>query len=108
MSITCPKCQCRIELLTGEPLNLTLTEHRLLAVFRQNPMRFINKAELLEVVWDWPMTTVERATTTTVRVHISRLRRKLADAGYADVIETAKGRGWRLVPNQDSALVEAA
>src|SRR5258708_4531165 len=105
MTIVCPRCQCRIELLTGEPLNLTLTEHRLLQVLRQHPLHYFTRDELLELVWDWPMDTVTRATTTTVRTHITRLRQKLAEAGYPDEIDSQRGRGWRLNPH---AVQEAA
>lgn len=101
MTITCPRCQCVIQLLTGEPLNLTLMEHRLLVAFRERPLQFISREDLLAYVWDWPMTTAGLATTRTVDTHIYRLRHKLADAGYPDLIESIRGRGWRLkVPTE--------
>lgn len=97
MTLVCPRCQCEIQFLTGEPMNLTLTEHRLLVAFREHPHEILSKERLLTSVWGWPVDTVATADTGTIRVHISRLRHKLDEAGYPDVILTVKGRGWRLL-----------
>jgi len=48
---------------------------------------------LLDHVWDENIDPF----TNTVRVTISKLRRKLADAGSPDMIETIVGSGYRLV-----------
>jgi DNA-binding response OmpR family regulator len=69
----------RIDLLTGavsiynRPLRLTSTELKLLALFATNPGRGFTQAELLEAVWN----DTSGLPTNTVRVHISKLRRKL-------------------------------
>jgi DNA-binding response OmpR family regulator len=69
----------RIDLLTGavsiynKPVRLTATELKLLALFATNPGRGFTQAELLEQVWN----DTSGLPTNTVRVHISKLRRKL-------------------------------
>jgi DNA-binding response OmpR family regulator len=69
----------RIDLLTGavsiynKPVRLTATELKLLALFATNPGRGFTQAELLEAVWN----DTSGLPTNTVRVHISKLRRKL-------------------------------
>jgi DNA-binding response OmpR family regulator len=69
----------RIDLLAGQAtidgrqLRLTGTELKLLALFATNPGRGFAQAELLELVWN----DTSGLPTNTVRVHISKLRRKL-------------------------------
>ncbi|MDR1186251.1 MAG: response regulator transcription factor [Bifidobacteriaceae bacterium] len=70
----------RIDLLAGQAsiggrqLRLTGTELKLLALFATNPGRGFTQAELLELVWN----DTSGLPTNTVRVHISKLRRKLS------------------------------
>jgi DNA-binding response OmpR family regulator len=56
------------------------------------PGQVLSQEELLEHVWD------ENADpfTNTVRVTVMTLRRKLADTGASQPIETVVGRGYRL------------
>jgi DNA-binding response OmpR family regulator len=69
----------RLDLLTGKasiynrPLRLTATEMKLMALFATNPGRGFTQAELLEAVWN----DTSGLPTNTVRVHISKLRRKI-------------------------------
>ena len=77
----------------GHAVELTAKEFALLRWFLLHPRRVHSAERLLEHVWD------ENADpfTNTVRVTISNLRRKLADAGDSDQpIETLPGRGYRL------------
>jgi DNA-binding response OmpR family regulator len=76
----------------GTPVELTAKEFALLRWFLLHPGTVHSAEKLLEHVWD------EHADpfTTTVRMTISNLRRKLADAGANDVIETLPSRGYRL------------
>ena len=77
----------------GAPLSLTAKEFALLRWFVLHPDEVHSAERLLEHVWD------EHADpfTNTVRVTISNLRRKLAEAhGGAQPIETLTGRGYRL------------
>jgi len=77
----------------GSPVSLTAKEFALLRWFLLHPDEVHSSERLLEHVWD------EHADpfTNTVRVTISNLRRKLADAsGDGQPIETLAGRGYLL------------
>jgi len=76
----------------GRPLALTPKEFALLRYFMTRAGQVLSQEDLLEHVWD------EHADpfTNTVRVTVMTLRRKLADAGGGQPIETVVGRGYRL------------
>ena len=76
----------------GRPLALTPKEFALLRYFMSRPGQVLSQEDLLEHVWD------ENADpfTNTVRVTVMTLRRKLAEAGDGQPIETVVGRGYRL------------
>jgi DNA-binding response OmpR family regulator len=76
----------------GRPLALTPKEFALLHYFMSRAGQVLSQEDLLEHVWD------ENADpfTNTVRVTVMTLRRKLADAGKGQPIETVVGRGYRL------------
>src|SRR6266508_4236162 len=76
----------------GRPLALTPKEFALLRYFMSRAGQVLSQEDLLEHVWD------ENADpfTNTVRVTVMTLRRKLADAGEGQPIETVVGRGYRL------------
>ncbi|HEV8652684.1 MAG TPA: response regulator transcription factor [Actinomycetes bacterium] len=76
----------------GRALPLTPKEFALLRYFMSRPGQVLSQEDLLEHVWD------EHADpfTNTVRVTVMTLRRKLADAGEDQPIETVVGRGYRL------------
>ncbi len=73
-------------------LDLTPKEFALLRYFMLHPSEVLTPERLLEHVWD------DRADpfTNTVRVTVSNLRRKLAEAGTGQPIETVVGVGYRL------------
>jgi DNA-binding response OmpR family regulator len=73
-------------------LDLTPKEFALLRYLMLHPDEVLTPERLLEHVWD------DRADpfTNTVRVTISNLRRKLAEAGPGQPIETVVGVGYRL------------
>jgi DNA-binding response OmpR family regulator len=79
----------------GSPVDLTSKEFALLRWFLLHPGEVHSAERLLEHVWD------EHADpfTNTVRVTISNLRRKLAEAGGGtdQPIVTLAGRGYQLV-----------
>ena len=89
MSLSAPPAESRRD---GYPLALTPKEFALLRYFMSRPGQVLSQEELLEHVWD------ENADpfTNTVRVTVMTLRRKLADAGDSQPIETVVGRGYRL------------
>jgi DNA-binding response OmpR family regulator len=76
----------------GRPLPLTPKEFSLLRYFMARAGHVLSQEDLLEHVWD------ENADpfTNTVRVTVMTLRRKLAEAGEGQPIETVVGRGYRL------------
>jgi len=76
--------------IAGQPLELTRTEFELLLAFVERRGEVLNRQLLLECVWGYrfdPGTNI-------VDVHVSRLRRKLADAGRAGFIRTVRGVGY--------------
>ncbi len=83
----------RFEAWRGEQaLDLTAKEFALLRYFMTHAGDVLSQEHLLEHVWD------EHADpfTSTVRVTIGTLRRKLADGGADSAIETVVGQGYRL------------
>lgn len=78
--------------LDGEELSLTMREFDLLAYLAARPGRVFSRDQLMEAVWEYPFFT----DTSTVTVHIRRLRAKLDD-DPADprFIETVWGVGYR-------------
>lgn len=74
-------------------LNLTLTEYRLLAHMASAPMRVFARSELVDACLPG-----SEALDRTVDSHMSKLRRKLTDAGAADMLAGVRGVGYRLMP----------
>lgn len=72
-------------------LNLTLTEFRLLAHLMRTPRRVCSRLELLEACLP-EGNTLER----TVDSHVSKLRKKLEEAGVANMPASLRGVGYRL------------
>jgi two-component system response regulator ResD len=78
--------------LDGEELALTLREFDLLAYLAARPGRVFSRDQLMEAVWEYPFFT----DTSTVTVHIRRLRAKLGDdSAEPRFIETVWGVGYR-------------
>jgi ParB/RepB/Spo0J family partition protein len=89
----------------GVPLNLTPLEYRLLAHLVRNAGRVLPHRALLDRVWG----SDYGATTDYLKVFISRLRSKLAGAGYPAAIETVPRLGYRFVrPGAAAASSPAA
>ena len=84
---------CLINPQTGQEIaaNLTTTEFRLLNWMMRYPRKVFSRQELLENCLS-EGETLER----TVDSHISKLRRKLEDAGIRGVLESVRGVGYRL------------
>ena len=77
--------------VNGQPVHLTRNEWRLLEQFARNPGRILSHEELLTQAWGAEFThDVDY-----LRVWLSRLRRKLTDAGAPPgLIRTASGMGY--------------
>jgi two-component system, OmpR family, response regulator ResD len=81
--------------LDGEELSLTQREFDLLAYLAARPGRVFSRDQLMEAVWEYPFFT----DTSTVTVHIRRLRAKLGDdSAEPRFIETVWGVGYRFRP----------
>lgn len=81
--------------LDGEEIMLTMREFDLLAFFAENPGRVFSRDQLMESVWGEPWFD----DTSTVTVHVRRLRAKLDDDPAAPrFIETVWGVGYRFKP----------
>lgn len=73
------------------PLPLTLTEFRLLARLATQPRRCFSRSDLIE-----NCLPESDALDRVIDSHLSKLRRKLQDAGHGQLIETVRSMGYRL------------
>ena len=82
----------RTAVLAGRELDLRPREFDLLAYLAARPGRVFSRDQLMEAVWEYPFFT----DTSTVTVHIRRLRAKLGDdSAEPRFIETVWGVGYR-------------
>jgi len=81
--------------LSGEMVRLTALEYELLSVLAHYAGKPVSKTQLTEHLYDQ---SFDRDSNT-LEVIVSRLRRKLGDG----MIETQRGRGYRLVPAEREA-----
>ena len=81
------------EALVGEEVvRLTRTEFAILKLLMQNPGKALSKSVILERISpDTP-----DCTESSLKIHVSNLRKKLALAGASDAIEAVWGIGFRL------------
>jgi two-component system, OmpR family, response regulator ResD len=78
--------------LDGEEISLTQREFDLLAHLASHPGRVFSRDQLMEALWEYPFFT----DTSTVTVHVRRLRAKLGDdSADPGLIETVWGVGYR-------------
>ena len=78
----------------GREVDLSPTEYRILEYLMYRPRVIVSKQELLEHLYDFTW----RHHSNVIEAHISNLRRKLRLHNQeADVVETSRGRGYRLV-----------
>jgi two-component system, OmpR family, response regulator len=76
---------------SGEPIELTATEYRLLRYLMLNPRRVMTRAQLLDHVWNYDFGGDGRV----LETYISYLRKKL-DAHGPSLIRTVRGVGYAL------------
>jgi two-component system response regulator PhoP len=84
----------------GIAVELSPTEYRILEYLIHRPRVIVSKRELLEHLYDYNWEHHSNV----IEVHVSNLRKKL-DAPFthpAPVIETLRGRGYRLAPDAAS------
>jgi DNA-binding response OmpR family regulator len=76
-------------------LNLTATEWRLLECLMRRPGQVFTRDQILDYAWSYERDVLPSM----VEVYISYLRRKLNAAGRPDPIQTVRGVGYRLDPD---------
>jgi phosphate regulon transcriptional regulator PhoB len=81
-------------LVKGQPVELTATEFKLLALLMDRRGRVQGRDRLLNDVWGYESVIDTR----TVDTHVRRLREKLGDV--AAYIETVRGVGYRISENE--------
>ena len=80
---------CAVE-VAGTPVPLTPTEYEICELLARHPGQVFTRAQIRERVLGWESGADDSA----VSMHVSRARRKLAEAG-ADPIATVWGMGYR-------------
>lgn len=75
----------------GDPVRLTRTEFAILRLLLQNAGQVFSKAAIL----DYISVDTPDCTDSSLKQHISNLRKKLQDIGYGDCIEAVWGIGFR-------------
>ena len=73
-------------------IHLTRTEFAILRLLMDNPDRVITKSSLLDRISD----DTPDCTESSLKMHVSNLRKKLRDAGAGDPIEAVWGIGFKL------------
>jgi DNA-binding response OmpR family regulator len=79
----------------GQEVDLTPIEFRMLSTFAENPGLALSHGQLLEMVWGDRIRERDE-----VKLYVSYLRRKLADAASIDPVETVRGVGYRYRPRR--------
>ena len=76
----------------GQTVHLTRTEYAILKLLMKNPRQVVTKSQLLERIGaDTP-----DCTESSLKTHMSNLRKKLRDAGAGDPIEAVWGIGFKM------------
>ena len=78
----------------NQPLELTPTEWSLLEYLMRHPNQVLSRQKIVDYVWSYE----RNVQLTLVDVYISYLRNKLNQSGMKDPIQTRRGAGYRLVP----------
>ena len=74
----------------GENVILTKNELSILAYLLENRGKVVSRDDLMSFLWDSEMFVDDN----TLTVNITRLRKKLEELGFSDVIETRRGWGY--------------
>lgn len=76
----------------GQPVRLTKTEYAILKLLMQNPSQVITKSVMLDRISEDTPDCVESS----LKVHVSNLRKKLKDVNGKDYIEAVRGIGFKM------------
>ena len=74
----------------GKPIILTKNELSILSYLLENRGKVVSRDDLMSFLWDSEMFVDDN----TLTVNITRLRKKLEELGFSDVIETRRGWGY--------------
>jgi two-component system response regulator PhoP len=94
----------------GVPVDLSPTEYRILEYLVHRPRVIVSKRELLEHLYDYNWEHHSNV----IEAHVSNLRKKLdaalgeQEAEAAPVIETMRGRGYRMASEGSAATIAAS
>lgn len=78
--------------VAGREARLTRTEFAILKLLLEHPRQVVTRSQLLEDLSRDTPDCVESS----LKVHVSNLRRKLREAGAGDMIEAVWGIGFKL------------
>jgi len=78
--------------VAGRPVPLTAKEFGFLELLMRQPGRVFSREQITRSLWDGEFDGYSNV----VDVHVKNVRRKLAEAGAHDSIETLRGTGYRL------------
>jgi DNA-binding response OmpR family regulator len=81
----------------GKQVDLTSKEYSLLEYFARNAGRTISREDITTHVWDGNHDPVSNA----LEILITRLRRKIDDGRPQSMIQTRRGMGYALIPNEE-------
>lgn len=79
--------------VNNQEIELSKNESKILYYLLKNKGTIIAREEIMDFLWG----SDEFVDDNTLTVNINRLRRKLQDIGYDDVIETRRGQGYIIV-----------
>lgn len=79
-------------LYEGKQIELTKNEFRILELFFERAGKMVSRDELMKKLWDNECFVDDN----TLTVNITRIRKKLEEAGLSDFIRTKKGMGYYL------------
>jgi two-component system OmpR family response regulator len=88
----CLDTAARIVTVGSRRVPLRHKEFEMLEYFMHHPGRLLTRTQIEEHVWSYDFS----AESNLVEAYISRLRRKLSDAGSVDPFTTVRGSGYRL------------
>ncbi|MCC2864876.1 response regulator transcription factor [Anaerovorax odorimutans] len=78
--------------VSERPVKLTKTEYAILKLLMSNPSQVITKSSMLDRISEDTMDCMESS----LKVHMSNLRKKLRNAGKKDYIEAVWGIGFKM------------
>lgn len=81
--------------LGGTQTDLSHTEAKILDELMQRSGQVVSRDRLLEKIWDDQAFVDDN----TLNVYVTRVRKKLAQLGIEEGVQTIRGRGYRLSPN---------